>query len=131
MSTRVFLSFVEEDLVLVNLFRGQAKNESNDLEFDDYSVKEPYDSFNAAYIKTQISAKISLSSLTICLFGPTTHASSWVRWELNKALELGKPIMGVQLYNDGRIQYYPAPLQGHPRVLWNIGQIVNTMKSLV
>lgn len=41
MARNVFLSFVEEDLDLVNLFRGQVKNENNDLEFSDYSVKEP------------------------------------------------------------------------------------------
>ena len=39
MARRVFLSFVVEDLDLVNLFRGQAKNKKNDLEFSDYSVK--------------------------------------------------------------------------------------------
>lgn len=29
---RAFLSFVEEDLNVVNLFRGQAKNNNSDLE---------------------------------------------------------------------------------------------------
>jgi hypothetical protein len=45
---RVFLSFVEEDLTSVNLFRGQAKNKNSDLEFSDYSVMDPYDSTNGA-----------------------------------------------------------------------------------
>ena len=35
---RAFLSFVEEDLNVVNLFRGQAKNQNSDLEFADYST---------------------------------------------------------------------------------------------
>ena len=39
---RAFLSFVEEDLNLVNLFRGQAKNDNNDLDFADYSIKDPF-----------------------------------------------------------------------------------------
>ncbi len=47
---RAFLSFVEEDLNVVNLFRGQAKNQNSDLEFADYSIKEPFDSTNANYI---------------------------------------------------------------------------------
>ena len=50
MAIRAFLSFVKEDINLVNLFRGQAKNERFDLEFDDYSIKEPFDSRNAEYI---------------------------------------------------------------------------------
>jgi hypothetical protein len=65
MAKRVFLSFVEEDLVLVNLFRGQAKNKNNELEFFDYSVKEPFDSNNAAYVRTKIRERIS------------TRASGW------------------------------------------------------
>lgn len=39
MAKHVFLSFVEEDLELVRLFRGQAKNKNSDLEFDDYSER--------------------------------------------------------------------------------------------
>lgn len=128
---RTFLSFVEEDLTLVNLFRGQAKNKNRDLEFADYSVREPYNSTNANYIKQQITPKISGSSLTMCLYGPTTYTSSWVNWELNKALELHKPIMGAWLYSDGSIKYYPAPLEGHPRVGWDIDEIVATMRRLV
>ena len=128
---RTFLSFVEEDLEIVNLFRGQAKNKSSDLEFADYSVREPYNSSNANYIKQQIATKISASSLTMCLYGPSTYTSSWVDWELNKSLELSKPIMGVYLYSDGRIRYYPAPLQDHPRVGWDIEEIVKTMRRLV
>jgi hypothetical protein len=44
MVRHVFLSFVEEDLDRVNLFRGQAKRKNSELEFDDYSVKEAFDS---------------------------------------------------------------------------------------
>jgi hypothetical protein len=36
MFKHVFLSFVEEDLASVVLFRGQAKNKNSNLEFDDY-----------------------------------------------------------------------------------------------
>ena len=130
MAIRAFLSFVEEDLDRVNLFRGQAKNENLDLEFDDYSIKDPFDSTRADYIKSQITNQIKYASLTICLYGPSTHSSSWVTWELNKTRELGKPIMGVRLYSDGRIKYYPSPLEGCPRVNWDIDEIVKTMESL-
>jgi hypothetical protein len=129
MAIRAFLSFVEEDLDLVNLFRGQAKNKTSDLEFSDYSIKTPFDSNNASYIKTGIGNQIKLASLTICLVGVDTHASQWVKWELEKTVELGKPIMGVYLYSDG-IKYYPAPLSDWPRVNWDIDEIVKAMKKL-
>lgn len=130
MAIRAFLSFVEEDIHLVNLFRGQAKKEGSDLEFSDYSLKEPFNSSNADYIKRGISDKIKLATLTICLYGPTTYQSNWVDWELNKTLGVGKPIMGVWLYSDGRIKYYPAALEKWPRVGWDIKQIVKTMDNL-
>src|SRR2546422_2477122 len=124
---RAFLSFVEEDLNVVNLFRGQAKNQNSDMEFADYSIKEPFDSSNANYIARGIADQLKLSSLTICLYGPTTYTSQWVDWELRKTLELRMPIMGVCLYDDGRVRYYPAALEGKPLVTWNIPEVVRTM----
>lgn len=128
---RTFLSFVHEDLDHVNLFRGQAKNKASDLEFSDYSIKEPYNSTNADYIKRQIAPQISRASLTMCLYGPTTYTSKWVDWELEKAVELMKPIMGVQLYSDGSIKYHPTILKDYPRIGWDIDLIVKTMRKLV
>jgi hypothetical protein len=128
---RAFLSFVEEDLNVVNLFRGQAKNENSDLEFADYSIKEPFDSRNAEYIARSITDQLRLVSITICLYGPTTYTSKWVDWELRKTLELGKPIMGVCLYSDGRVRYYPSALEGKRRVAWDVADIVRTMRQLV
>jgi len=128
---RAFLSFVEEDLNIVNLFRGQAKNENSDLEFADYSIKEPFDSANANYIARGITDQLRLASLTICLYGSTTYTSKWVDWELRKSVELNKPIMGVCLYGDGRVRYYPAALEGKPHVAWNVAEIVSTIRQLV
>lgn len=128
--TRAFLSFVEEDLNVVNLFRGQAKNDNIDLEFSDYSIKEPFESANADYIARGITAQLKLASITVCLYGPTTYTSKRVDWELRKSLELGKPIMGVCLYNDGRVRYHPAPLEGKPRVDWDVASIVRTMRRI-
>jgi len=130
MAIRAFLSFVEEDLALVRLFRGQAKNERFDLEFEDYSIKVPFNSTNVDYVGRGIAAQIKLATLTVCLYGPTTYQSQWVDWELKTSLNMGKPIMGVWLYGDGRIKYYPTPLQERPRVPWDIPLIVRTMESL-
>ena len=126
-----FLSFVEEDLNLVTMFRGQAKNKNSDLEFADYSIKEAFDSRNREYIRNGITEQIKPANLTVCLYGPTTYTSKWVDWELEKTLALGKPIMGVRLYNDGRIKYHPSALKGKPRMDWDIDEIVRTMRRLV
>ena len=70
MSIRAFLSFVEEDLTLVNLFRGQAKNQASDLEFGDYSIKVSFDSRNADYIGRGITEQIRLATLSIVSTDP-------------------------------------------------------------
>ena len=50
-SSHVFISFSYDNMDEVNLLRGQAKNENNDLQFDDHSVKEAFDSINPYCIK--------------------------------------------------------------------------------
>lgn len=131
MTAKVFLSFVQEDLNLVNLFRGQAKNSNIPMDFYDHSLKEPFNSSNAEYIKRGIAEKIKMSSLTICLCGSKTYTSQWVDWELRKSLELGKPIMGVKLSTFSII--YPQALIQYnaPIVEWNIPSITQTINRLM
>ena len=77
-SRHVFISFDHEDLNEVNLLRGQAKNDKVDLQFDDHSVKEPFDSTNADYIKRQIREKIDRCSVTVVYLSDKTASSKWV-----------------------------------------------------
>ena len=125
MTKHVFLSFVEEDLQMVNLFRGQAKNKNSSLEFDDYSVKIPYNSADAAYIKSKITEKIRAASVTICLIGTKTATSSWVGWEIEKSAELGNKVLGVRLYSTVPCPIPAALTAIKAKVLgWDIDAIV-------
>lgn len=125
MAKHVFLSFVAEDLTRVQLFRGQAKNRNSELAFDDYSVKIPINSSNAAYIKSQITTKIEATSVTIVLLGPTTSTSAWVMWEINKAVALRKKVFGVRLYSDKTCPTPSALASAGGKVLnWDIAAIV-------
>jgi hypothetical protein len=125
MTKHVFLSFVEEDLDLVNLFRGQAKNENSDLSFDDYSVKVPYNSENAAYIRSRITEKIRSASVTICLIGSKTASSTWVDWEIRKSVELGNKVFGVRLSSTAAHAVPPALVEAKATILgWDIKKIV-------
>lgn len=129
MAKHVFLSFVIEDADLVTLFRGQAKNKNSDLAFDDYSVREPINSTNAPYIKTKITEKITDSSVLICLIGYDTHKSDWVDWEIRKAVELRKKIIGVRLHSDLTRDQAPAALisAGATVLNWEIDKIVSAI----
>ena len=128
MAKRVFLSFVEEDLALVNLFRGQAKNKNNDLEFFDYSVKEPYDSTNASYIRSKIRERIALASVTLCLIGEMTATSRWVDWEIRASKEEHNRIVGVRLHSSARDIIPKALSELNATVVdWDIDKIVGLL----
>jgi len=90
-----FISFASEDLDNVNLLRGQAKNENSDLEFSDYSIKEPFDSKNADYIKQKIRENIKQASVTICFISEDTAKSKWVDWEIRESIKLGKGVIAM------------------------------------
>lgn len=91
----VFISFAHEDMEEVNLLRGQAKNEKSPIEFNDWSVSEPYESERATYIKQQIDERINQCSVTVVYVTPDSASSPWVQWEIERSLELGKRVIGV------------------------------------
>src|SRR5258708_33472717 len=80
----VFLSFAYEDVNEVNLLRGQAKNENSQIEFNDRSVQEPFDSERADYIRQKLRERINQASTTVVYLSRDTENSSWVRWEVAK-----------------------------------------------
>ena len=93
---RVFISFHVEDENQVELLRQQAKDPRFKLEFTDYSVKEPFDE----KWKTQCTERIKQSSVVVVAIGKDTHQREAVLWEIQKAYELGKPVIGMRIYKD-------------------------------
>lgn len=93
MAYNVFLSFAMEDRDRVELFRGQARNNRLDLEFRDYSIKEPFD----YQWKTNCERILRMCAATICLVGYDTYKSDAVDWEIKKTVELGKGLMAVRV----------------------------------
>lgn len=91
----VFISFAMEDLDEVNLLRAHAKNEKSDIEFNDYSVREPYDSERAEYIRQKITERIERASVTVVYLSESTSQSGWVKWEVEKSLSLGKRVVAM------------------------------------
>lgn len=91
----VFISFSSDDLNEVILLRGQAKSGNNDLEFSDRSLKEPFNSENAEYIKRGIREKIDQASVTMVYLTKNSASSEWVDWEIRESLRKGKGVIGV------------------------------------
>lgn len=91
----IFISFAFEDVDEVNLLRAQAKNENSDLEFNDRSVKEAYDSESGDYIRQKLRERVNQCSTTVVYLSPHTADSKWVAWEVAKSLELGKRVIAT------------------------------------
>ena len=91
----MFISFSSDDLDEVNLLRGQAKNENSNIEFKDYSLKAPFNSKDADYIKRGIRERIRQSSVTIVYLSDKTADSEWVDWEVRESLAMGKGVLAM------------------------------------
>ena len=106
----VFISFANEDNDEVNSLRDQAKNENSDIEFNDHSVRAPYDSKRAEYIRQKISERINRCSTTVVYLSDSTANSQWVKWEVEKSIQLGKRVLAVHS-GDGYSGERPGWLQ--------------------
>lgn len=120
----VFISFHTEDESQVNLLRQQAKDDRFDLEFRDYSIKEPFDE---AW-KTQTREVISRTSAMIVMIGPDTAQREAVNWEVREAHSQGKKVIGVRIYKD---ENHPIPSAmkeyGDKTVSWNMKEISDAL----
>jgi len=109
-----------DDEAQVNLLRHQAKSDKFDLEFTDYSVKEPFDSS----WKKRCEERIRQTSIIIVMIGAETYKRPAVLWEINKSYELGKKVIGVRIHKD-RNDPIPGPLRRHNAriVKWSMEKI--------
>jgi hypothetical protein len=98
MTWNVFLSFVEEDLHMAEMWREQEREEDINLEFYEYPVKKPFDGPDAEYIKDNIRDLLKKVSVTVVLIGRTTYASKWVDWEIRASAEMDKGLLAVDLH---------------------------------
>lgn len=105
----VFISFAYEDVQQVNLLRGQAQNENSDIEFNDWSLREPFDSDRAEYIRAGIRERINQSSVTLVYVSNNTASSKWVDWEVRESIRLGKGVVAV--YSGSPPTRLPAALR--------------------
>jgi len=61
-------------------------------------------------IKRLLRMRINWSSTFICLIGPKTHTRAWVDYEIKKAVEQGKKIIGVYTHGNKETAELPKDL---------------------
>jgi hypothetical protein len=84
-----------ENLSDLNLVPGQAKRKNALPSLDDYYVKKPFDSTNAARSRQMIRRRFRLPSAS-CLIGQTTSSGKWVNWEMRRRSDLGNRVLVVE-----------------------------------
>ena len=126
----VFISFSSEDLAEVNLLRGQAKNEISDIEFNDWSLKEPFDSKKADYIKRGIRERIRQCSVTVVYISDKTAGSKWVNWEIQESIAMGKGVIAMYKGNSAPTRLPKAVTENNiPIVPWNQKELAKAIKK--
>ena len=116
----VFISFAAEDQSDVNMLRAQAKNQNSDIEFNDWSLKKPFNSKDAEYIKRGIRERIRQCSVTIVYLSDSTANSKWVEWEIQESRLLGKGVIAM-FKGDRPPSHLPKAIGDNkiPVVPWN------------
>ena len=98
---KIFISYdYENDGYWKNLLVAWDANSLFDFSFNDTSVDVSVDSTNAAAIKRAISARINNATYFLCIVGKKTHKSGWVKWEIEKAVDLKKKLVAVKTDSD-------------------------------
>lgn len=102
---RVFISFdFDEDRALRDLLIGQSKNEDSPFEVVDSSLHEAAPERDW---EDKARNKIKTADLLIILLGPHTHRAPGVLKEIKIARELGKKMVQVIGYKEGKYQRIP------------------------
>jgi len=121
---RAFISFEMEDKWARDFLAQQAKDDNNDIDFYDYSVKDPFDS----KWKTECAKRIGMTKGTIVLVGATTHKSEAVLWEIAESNRQGHYIFGIQINKDNT-HPIPTGLSSQSVIRWNFAQIVKWLNT--
>lgn len=94
----IFIAFAIDDERQRDFLKGQSLSPRAPYEFIDMSVKQPYDK----EWKDRVRTRIKRSHGVIALVSKNSLNSSGQKWEIECAMEEGKPIRGIFAYTDDR-----------------------------
>jgi hypothetical protein len=125
MARRVFFSFeygdVSRAMVVRNSWVTQGKQAAG---FVDAAEFEKIKRQGDAAIKRWIDNQLNGTSVTVVLVGKNTCDSKWVKYEIDKSIEIGNGLLGVDISKikdfQGNTTERCAKLpKGYPFYLWN------------
>jgi len=96
--------------------------------YEESTKDNPINSENESYVKQRLAKKIGDSDIILALAGVYASHSSWMEWELDKALELGTPIVGVIPHGQERISSIVSS-RSVVDVRWNTESIITAIRA--
>ncbi len=94
---KVFVSYdYDNDRHYKNLLLAWDSNKLFDFSIHDHSADVSINSTNAAAIKSVLSRYINEATYFLVIVGAKTNKCAWVKWEIEKAVELKKRIVAVK-----------------------------------
>ncbi len=98
------------------------------FKFREATQDDPIDSENAPYIKSVLKRRIQSSDIVLGIAGMYASYSEWMEWELDKAIELDIPIIGVIPWGQERVSKTVSD-RSIIDVRWNTESIVDAIRS--
>ncbi|GBR21916.1 hypothetical protein [Komagataeibacter nataicola] len=125
---RIFISFAMENKVLRDFLVGQKLNDSIDISFTDYSVKEPWSNS----WKTNCRSRIKGCDGVIGIITNDTPAADGQLWELKCGYEEGVPTLLIHGYSSAsdRLIKKPSEIAGKTICDWSVNNISTFLRGL-
>lgn len=99
------------------------------VEFFEITPEDAINSENIYYVRNCIAQRIANADIVIGLAGVYASYSDWMSWELDKAQELEKPILGVIPWGQERTSKVVSE-RADKMVHWNTESIVAAIREL-
>lgn len=96
--------------------------------YEESTKDKPINSDDEAYVKSRLTQKIKNSDIILAIAGIYASHSSWMEWELDKAIELGVPIVGVVPRGQERISTIVTS-RSIDDVRWNKESIISAIRK--
>nr|WP_176704751.1 TIR domain-containing protein [Pseudomonas sp.]AQZ19950.1 hypothetical protein pA3J1_p13 [Pseudomonas sp.]QBM91779.1 hypothetical protein pA7J1_p07 [Pseudomonas sp.] len=96
--------------------------------YEESTKDKPINSESESYVKTRLAQKIGNSNIVLALAGVYASHSSWIEWELNKAIDLSIPIVGVVPRGQERISTIVSS-RSIIDVRWNTESIISAIRA--
>ena len=105
---------------------------NSNIKLHDYSipVKKALPPMGKTMLRASITEKIHHASVVIILAGMYAAYSDWIDYEIDEAILLGKPILGI--YPRGQ-EHAPKKITANANLMvrWNSNSVVKGFKQLV